>query len=74
MPDAERKLALLIHRFAVPLPRWGRLTRKPTDKPQFPAHFSFTIRLCKAPKVTVNPNSSPSGVNAQGSTSSAKGS
>ena len=38
------------------------------------SHASFTIRLCNAPKVTVNPNSSPSAVNSQGITSSAKGS
>ncbi len=31
IPDTERKLVLLIHRFAVPLPRWGRQRNGPTN-------------------------------------------
>ncbi|MBQ7911068.1 MAG: hypothetical protein IJ363_09840, partial [Clostridia bacterium] len=31
IPDAKRKPALLIHRFAVPLPRWGRQRNGPTN-------------------------------------------
>lgn len=37
-------------------------------------YASFTIKLCKAFKVTVKLNSSPSGVKSQGISASAKGS
>jgi hypothetical protein len=42
-PRAKTCVALLIHRFAVPLPRWGRQEKRIV----LPAKPQFSFHLCK---------------------------